>query len=557
MPAASDGLEGWAGHAQWRILDTDFSRAENFLATWHAWLTDSDRPLLLHVVACCAQPPTSGELSRGLDAAPASRQRLESLRGQWWGLLPGVHRLVFEHGRVLLTLLVGPAQRLLAAQEFSADSVLLHGAASGIDPLDLVKLLARRSRVGTTLIARACGQELGTHLTQAGFVLDSRASGPASPLRAVFRPHWTPRRPPAPVRVPERAVIIGSGLAGAAAAASLARRGWQVDVLDAAEQPAAGASGLPAGLLAPHTSPDDNQLSRLTRSGVRMTLQQASMLLREGQDWEPSGVRQERGEGARALPDLGPGQEAWQRLVGAGSTAVWHAAGGWIQPAALVRAWLAEPGVRWRGSSRVRRLVCEDQQWQALDADGAVLAKARLMIVAAAHASAGLAPAALPLHPVRGQVSWGLAAADVVLSPSPVNGNGHFLPRVPTPAGDIWLTGSTYVRADASSEPRTHDDAANLARLRLLLPQVADTLAPAFERGQVNGWAGVRCVTSDRRPVVGELAPGLWISAAMGSRGLTFAALCGELLVARLHGEPLPLEPRLAQALDARRLRES
>jgi tRNA 5-methylaminomethyl-2-thiouridine biosynthesis bifunctional protein len=35
----------------------------------------------------------------------------------------------------------------------------------------------------------------------------------------------------------------------------------------------------------------------------------------------------------------------------------------------------------------------------------------------------------------------------------------------------------------------------------------------------------------------------------MGSRGLTFAALCGELLAARLHGEPLPLEQRQADAL--------
>ena len=41
----------------------------------------------------------------------------------------------------------------------------------------------------------------------------------------------------------------------------------------------------------------------------------------------------------------------------------------------------------------------------------------------------------------------------------------------------------------------------------------------------------------------------------MGSRGLTFAALCGELLAARLHGEPLPLERRLADALDTERSR--
>jgi tRNA 5-methylaminomethyl-2-thiouridine biosynthesis bifunctional protein len=63
----------------------------------------------------------------------------------------------------------------------------------------------------------------------------------------------------------------------------------------------------------------------------------------------------------------------------------------------------------------------------------------------------------------------------------------------------------------------------------------------------------VRCATVDRRPLLAEMAGGLWVCTAMGSRGLTFAPLCAELLAARLHGEPLPLESKLAQALDARK----
>ena len=45
-----------------------------------------------------------------------------------------------------------------------------------------------------------------------------------------------------------------------------------LDVLDAALHPAAGASGLPAGLLVPHLSPADGLLSRLSRAGVRTTV---------------------------------------------------------------------------------------------------------------------------------------------------------------------------------------------------------------------------------------------------------------------------------------------
>jgi tRNA 5-methylaminomethyl-2-thiouridine biosynthesis bifunctional protein len=47
--------------------------------------------------------------------------------------------------------------------------------------------------------------------------------------------------------------------------------------------------------------------------------------------------------------------------------------------------------------------------------------------------------------------------------------------------------------------------------------------------------------------------PGLCVCTAMGSRGLSFAVLCGELLAAWLHAEPLPMDKRLAQSLLASR----
>ena len=229
---------------------------------------------------------------------------------------------------------------------------------------------------------------------------------------------------------------------------------------------------------------------------------------------------------------------------------VWHAAGGWIKPAALVRAWLSDPGVQFRGGVRVRRLH-RLQRWELLDAQDEVVAEADLVVVAAALGSGELLPG-LAVGPVRGQVSW--RAGDAIPAvEAPVNGNGHFLPAVPLPGGMAWLTGSTYGRGDTSLLPRHDDQLANLERLRTLQPAVAAALAPAFMAGEVQAWCGVRCASSDRRPLVGEIAPGLWVSTAMGSRGLTFAWLAAELLAARLHGEPLPLALRLASALDVGR----
>jgi len=49
--------------------------------------------------------------------------------------------------------------------------------------------------------------------------------------------------------------------------------------------------------------------------------------------------------------------------------------------------------------------------------------------------------------------------------------------------------------------------------------------------------------------------PGLWLSSAMGSRGLTFAVLCAEVLAAQLCGEPAPLPKRLLRLIAADRAR--
>ena len=122
-----------------------------------------------------------------------------------------------------------------------------------------------------------------------------------------FNPAWEPRTSrtakPAPEHpAPARCLVIGAGLAGAATAASLARRGWQVQVLDAATAPAGGASGLPLGLFAPHLSPDDNVFSRVSRSGVRAMLQQSQALLQPGLDWNPDGVLERRPPDNLGLP---------------------------------------------------------------------------------------------------------------------------------------------------------------------------------------------------------------------------------------------------------------
>ncbi|WP_100412548.1 FAD-dependent 5-carboxymethylaminomethyl-2-thiouridine(34) oxidoreductase MnmC [Acidovorax sp. 69] len=620
------GLPGaWAGQPQWRILETGFGFGLNFLVTWAAWRADPQRPTLLHFVSTEAWPVGADDLLRATTAHPELAPLAGALHRQWWGLLPGVHRLSFDEGRVLLTLCVGDTQNLLRQQSLTVDAVYLDGFSPQRNPeiwdLHTLKAVARCCRRGTRLATWTIARAVRDALAQCGFEV-SRVPGvppKRDNLHATYNPHWetrTTRQPQTTTQpaVPGTCIVIGGGIAGAATAASLARRGWQVVVLDQAAEPAAGASALPAGVFAPHVSPDDSVLSRLSRSGIRTTLQQAQGLLNEGVDWSHCGVLEHRTDGSPGLSVdwmHGPGA-AWSQPAPSSTlaeaqlppdaAACWHHQAGWVRPARLAKALLGQPGIHWQGGSQVAQLrrlerpAADDQPtallWQAVDAQDNVIAEAPTLVIAAGAGSRELLNHRWPLQPVRGQVSWGIHAEPAApLLPFPANGHGNLVPRFPMDnrlgeapgSGQAWVMGSTFER-DVEALPPTAADihsahTTNWAKLQGLLPGIAPQLEPAFATAlsvphtvaafgdtpvlehAVRSWAAVRCTAPDRLPIVGPVdtthLPGLWVNTAMGARGLTLALLCGELLAARLQGEPLPLDTKLARALGTERLAEA
>ena len=369
--------------------------------------------------------------------------------------------------------------------------------------------------------------------------------------------------------------MIGAGLSGSAVAHSLAVRGWSVTVLDQAAGVGAGASGLPAGLAAPHVSPDDNVLSRITRAGVQATLHRAQTLLHSGTDWELTGVLEHNLAGKRRLPsdscDQLSAPASAAQIAAAGlppnTPALWHAQAGWIRPRQLVAAQLQTPGVQVRWGQQVQGIARRGEQWAVTDAQGQTLGQAPWLVVASAFDSLALLQPlpgfAVPLNPLRGQVSFG-HMADLtegqrqLLPPFPVNGHGSFISGVPSPEGPPgWFIGSTFERNCEQAPVREEDHAANQVRLATLLPALGQAMAGQFGPDRVRGWAGLRCTLPNRLPAVGPIdrqgLPGLCLSTGMGARGISLAVLCGELTAAWLNDEPLPLPAALAKHLAANR----
>ena len=598
-PAAAEYLAGgaltlsWRGQPSWRILDTEFDQGQRFWASWRLWRDDPDRPHRLHWVGLTTLPPTPAELLAS--APPGFAAEATALASQWSGLLPGFHRFTLDQGQLLLTLCVGETASLLRELRFEADTLLLNlppGAAQVPAAWDLwhIKALARCARRGSRLVLpTTLAAPVLPALRQCGFVVTAAAPMSAV-LAADYQPHWplktTRNKLVASAQAPGDCVVLGAGLAGASVAEALAQRGWQVQVLDQAAAPASGASGLPAGLLVPHVSADDCTLSRLSRCGMRLTLQQAQALLARGQDWDASGVLQRGLDAGSQLPPHWPeaGQAwsrpwtphaaaPWQTGWPAPTADLWHGLAAWIMPAALVRAWLACPGVQFRGGMQVTGLLRQLDQWELLDAEQRPLVATRRLVLAQAHgvlpllqtcpAVADLRGSALAsLHPVPGQVTWGWHrdapdGAGLALPPFPVNGAGSLLPAVPLAGGLAWLAGATYDPPGTTAPDPQPGHKANMARLARLLPAAAAALAPDVAQHRVQAWHNARCVSADRLPLVGPVNAlvddGLWVCTGMGSRGLSFAVLCAELLAARWSAEPWPLPASLARAFDPRR----
>ncbi len=533
----------WHGYSSWCHTQASFDPLA-FLRLWRDWVADAARPTHLHVVAHTVQPLQADAVLSAAAAQPELLPLAQQLAKQCWGLLPGIHRL-----------------------RFALHDDATHNLPPTINSLAL-------ARLSLTLC-------VGAHDAWPEFaeVLHAHPTGPCIPPVDVLA-------------LDERTVtIIGSGIAGAGTARALAERGWQVTVLEAGSEPASGASGLPVGVVAPHTSHDDSGVSRLSRAGLRLMEQTMQALLTEGVDWGCTGVRERRlpGKTRRGGVPLSWLNEHthtandWTRKAPppAPDDAYWHPRGAWLRPVQLVRALLNHPNIRWQGHAKVDAVQhithnagldnSSALTWQALQ-NGKVLAKSSRLVLAAGPGSAALIATATEdgsaprINPLRGQISWGLMAdvpAGAHMPATSVNGNGSFVHNITSPDGPAWYTGATYDRINDDARLLNADHAENLERLKALEPATADALTPLFatvgtDAPRVHGWAGVRCGVHDRLPMTGCVpnAPeGLYMNAAMGSRGLTLGLLCGELMAAQWHGEPLPIEARLAKFLDATRFK--
>ncbi|MBI3144109.1 MAG: bifunctional tRNA (5-methylaminomethyl-2-thiouridine)(34)-methyltransferase MnmD/FAD-dependent 5-carboxymethylaminomethyl-2-thiouridine(34) oxidoreductase MnmC [Pseudogulbenkiania sp.] len=590
-------------HGQFSIGETGFGTGLNFLCAWQCFETHAPASARLHFVSTEKFPLAPDDLRQALALWPELAPYSGELLAQYDTLTPGWQRFVLRGGRVTLTLLIGDALETLPELDARIDAWFLDGFAPAKNPdmwqPVLFEQMARLSSPGATFATFTSAGVVRRGLSAAGFAVEKvpgyghKREMCCGRLERTPEPGWQAPWFARPQAAPSErsAIVIGGGIAGAASAASLARRGWQVTLVERHERLAQEASGNPQGVLYAKLSPHFTPLTRLVLAGYGYSLRTLHTELPQSEaNWQACGVLQ--------LPHDGDSPEKQAELAAAGwpdgflrqldqreaselagidlpSGGLLFPQAGWLNPARLIARLADHPNIRLALGEPVLELARDpaERLWVAYGQDGPVAVGAVVVIAGGAEAAAFDATHHLPLKRIRGQVTVAPATADSRRLKTVLCGEGYVSPA----RNDTHCLGATFKFGtdDLSVQPSEHRE--NLDMLAGLSPELYRALdGEQLSEQRLAGRAAFRCTSPDYLPIVGPVADrsafidryrplgqdatrrldapapwvdGLYVNTAHGSRGMITAPLAGEILAAYLDNEPAPLPKSLLDAL--------
>jgi glycine/D-amino acid oxidase-like deaminating enzyme len=336
--------------------------------------------------------------------------------------------------------------------------------------------------------------------------------------------------------------IVGAGVHGASAAFHLAGRGLRVVVLERAT-PAGGPTGASSAICRAYYT--NTFLAGVARDsiailrgsvglvGVDAGFRTTGMLFLHPPQDEP-GVRaavERLNELGIATEPLNPAAVA-ERYPGFDLSGIGIAAferdAGYADPHATTDGLLrraVELGAVVRSRTTVRTIEAGERGVTLSTGDAATVACGRLLIAAGPWSGplAAQVGADLPLTVERHVVAtfrW--ARADPVEAHGDLLGGYYFRPE----GEDLYLVGSVHPAPTA--DPDRFDAAIREPEIRALAEAVVARvphLAASESRG---GWASVYDVSPDWQPMIGEIAPGVFLDAGTSGHGFKLAPALGK-----------------------------
>ena len=594
----------WRGKDRFVIGETGFGTGLNFLAVWQLWQRTSTGSQTLHYLSVEGFPLDRDVLRACLKPWSELNPLADMLSNAYPDPQTGMHRLFFDHDRVVLTLLCGPVLPVLRNLDATVNAWFLDGFAPDRNPemwaKDIFCELARCSHTEVRLATYTVAAHVRDGLEAAGFAVEKR-SGTGRKREVLVARLKEKRRSlpvdpwfaPAPVVAgPQpRVAIVGSGLAGAHLAFAFHRRGCPTTVVERHSRIAREASSVPGAVFMPRLNAGEGADSAFFADAWRHAQDLLTSVTRtcDSPPFHQCGVLQiakdtqnltrlETIATRRLIPEpmmkIVESNEA-SRITGIEGTlcGAYFPHGGWVEAQNLCRLLLE--GCHVLVDKTVEACVRQNDAWTLLDTDGKCIAAADVVVLANGLAAATIPQVAwLPLIARRGQITRVMRTERSTALGCVVAGEGYVLPAED---GCHWI-GATFdhVREEerhvSMPEPTKEADAYNVKLLDDLLPGVFAQASPDLS----NAWTGVRCTTRDHLPLAGPVPdyekylsgfaevrhgrrpeaypqvcyhPGLFVLTGLGARGLVTAPLAAELVASQACGDPLPVLHVITAAL--------
>ncbi len=579
--------DAWKCKDRFAVCELGFGTGLNVLGLWNAWKKTRLPHAQLHISTIEAFPLARTDAARALAHFPGIEGLSAQLLARWPVRAYAPQRIWFPEDGLSLTVFVGEAETILPQLEGQFDAWFLDGFAPARNPAmwseTIFAEMARLSAPGARAATFTVAGDVRRGLQAAGFAVEkkpgfgskrerlesvfqdvapeqkraSHAGEGARAPRTAFYPYQSCN--------PKRVAVIGAGIAGAACAQALTRRGVETIVVEAARDLGAGASGNPAGLVMPRFDRGGGALGTLFLAAYLdaiATYEALGVFDACGVEQRPQDERD-----AAALADLiadPPLPEDWFAALDSGAL---HARAGLVRPRAAIEAMLRGAAVLYE--TEVRSLDAAYGGGWVLRGEGKrALLKADAVVLACGAALKQFEPAAfLPITVSRGQIEWGAGRAP----PHAITSGAYVAPF----EGGV-LFGATFDNlpqgAALGEEPTEEARARNLAALAQIAPDVAASVTASARSSRVS----YRATTPDRAPIAGLLpdAPawlaqyedlahgrainataeppahaGVYVLGGLGARGLTLAPLLGERIAAEMCGDIMPLPKNSLDAI--------
>lgn len=546
--AGNDLEERLASASHVTIAETGFGTGLNCLAVMA--LLDRHRDVQIDFVSVERFPLDGDQMRLAHLAFPEVATHAAALRRALPPRWPGYHLVPLCDGRVTLHLHYGEIGDVLPELDLDVDAWFLDGFAPARNPgmwtPEILAEIGRLTRPGGTLASFTAAGHVRRGLEAAGFTIKRRAG--FGRKREMIRGDrvGVPPEPRASVR---RVAVVGGGIAGAAVAAGLHRRGALPVILDAGSSAGSGASGNRMALQSPKLTIDHNSMSRLSVS----CLSSASRL----SDLAGATV----GKGVLALDAparlaarhdvfrtqqwpmdlMAPGTSDQQLPGGDHDGSVYHAGARVIRPAALLAHLLDGLNIEY---DFVVSGMTDGVDGVCLHAGGGRRITVDAVVIATGADMAGLlGPRGidLPLEVTHGLVSQ-VPTNDVMAGlDMGVSFGGYLTPKLDGRhdlGATFWRDPALSVGAGAITAGHEHNLALLSGALGAPFGNDISTFGSRISR---------RASLPDRRPIAGRIGDGVYILGALGARGFTLAPLLGDLLAAGILGRPMPM-PRSLRA---------